>query len=44
MGGACSTHGETRIACKISLGKRKEKNHSEDLNIDARIILKWVLG
>jgi hypothetical protein len=33
-----------RTAFKILVGKPEEKNHSEDLGFDGRIILKWILG
>jgi hypothetical protein len=35
---------ETRNAYKILVGKRGGKNYSEDLGVDGRIILKWILG
>jgi hypothetical protein len=37
MGGACRAY-------KILVGKPERKNHSEDLNVDGRIILKWITG
>jgi hypothetical protein len=30
--------------CKILVGKPERKRHSEDLRIDGKIILEWVLG
>jgi hypothetical protein len=36
--------GEMRNAYKIFVGKPEGKNHSEDLGINGRIILKYVLG
>jgi hypothetical protein len=35
--------GEMRNAYKIPLGKCERKNHSEDLGVDGKIILKWFL-
>jgi hypothetical protein len=36
--------GEMRKVYKILVGKPEGKNHSENLGLDARIILKWILG
>jgi hypothetical protein len=33
-----------RNAYKILVGKPEGENHSEDLCIDGRIILEWILG
>jgi hypothetical protein len=44
MGGACSAHGETRNAHRILLQSVKGRDHSKDLGVDGRIILKWILG
>jgi hypothetical protein len=35
---------EMRKACRILVGKPEGKNHSEDLDVDGKIILKWILG
>jgi hypothetical protein len=43
MGGACSTNGEKRIACRILVGKPEGKRPLEDLNVGGRIILEWIL-
>jgi hypothetical protein len=36
--------GVMRNAYKILVGKPEEKNHSEDLSIDGRIIAQWMVG
>jgi hypothetical protein len=36
-------HGEMRNMCKILVGKPEGRNHLEDLGVDGRIILKWIL-
>jgi hypothetical protein len=33
-----------RNSYKIFIGKPEGENHSEDLDIDGRIILEWILG
>jgi len=35
---------ETRYAFSIFLGKPERKNHLEDLGVDVKIILEWILG
>jgi hypothetical protein len=43
MSGACRTHGEMRNAYKILVGKpEKNRDHSEDLVVHGRIILKRI--
>jgi hypothetical protein len=42
MGGACCTHGE-RGNTRFWWGNLKERDHSECLEIDERVILKWIL-
>jgi hypothetical protein len=36
--------GAMRNAYRILVGKHKGKSHSEDLRVDGRIILEWILG
>jgi hypothetical protein len=43
MGGACSTNGEKRNACRISVGKPKERDHSEDQDVGGWTIFKRIL-
>jgi hypothetical protein len=33
---------DKRCAYRVSLGKREERDHFEDLGVDGRIILKWI--
>jgi hypothetical protein len=44
MSGALSAHGVMIYAYKVWIGKSEGKNHSGDLGVDGRIILKWILG
>jgi hypothetical protein len=41
MGGACSTCGGT--FAEFGYGNVKEEEHLQNLGVDGRIILKWVL-
>jgi hypothetical protein len=34
---------EQKDACSYSVGKQEGKNNSEDLDVEARIIFKWIL-
>jgi hypothetical protein len=43
MGAACSTQRRDENSYKILVGKSERKNHSEDLGVDGRIILEWIL-
>jgi hypothetical protein len=44
MGRAGSTHGRDTNAYKITVGKAEMKrDHSEDLGVDGRIILEWII-
>jgi hypothetical protein len=40
MSGACKTHGANENCVKILVGKLQGIGHSNDLDIDGRIILK----
>jgi len=45
MGEACSTHGsDVKYLKKFWLENLKERDHAEDLGVDGRIILDWILG
>jgi hypothetical protein len=35
--------GEKRNACRVFVGKPKGKSHYEDLDVDGRITLKFIL-
>jgi hypothetical protein len=43
MGRACSTHGKDKCR-NFWLGNLKGRDHMEDLGVDERIILAWILG
>jgi hypothetical protein len=36
--------GEMRNAYNILVGRPESKDHSEDLGVESRIILEWMLG
>lgn len=42
MGGACITRGTWELHTEFSLESLKVGDHSEDLNIVQRIVLKWI--
>jgi len=43
MGEACDIYmGQIENLCMVLVGKSRERDHSEDLGIDVRI-LKWIL-
>jgi hypothetical protein len=44
IGGTCSTHGRNEKYIKISVEKSERPINSEDLGVDGRIILEWILG
>jgi hypothetical protein len=43
MGGECSTH-DMKNVYNIVVEKPEAENHSEDLGVDRRIILEWIVG
>jgi hypothetical protein len=43
LGAACSTCGERRGADRVLVGCVREGDHLEDVGVDGRIILKWIL-
>jgi hypothetical protein len=44
MGWRCRTYGETRNTFNILIGKPEGKRHMQDLGVDGRIILEWIIG
>jgi hypothetical protein len=44
MGRAFSTHGEMKMHTKIWLENVKGRGHSEELGVEGKTILEWVLG
>jgi hypothetical protein len=36
--------GEMRNACKILFGNLKGRDNAEDIGVDGKIILEWILG
>jgi hypothetical protein len=42
--GECSAHARDEKCLQMLVEIRKGRDHSEDLDIDGRIILKWNLG
>jgi hypothetical protein len=43
MGGACSTHGKD-MHTVLLFGNLKGRDHLEDVGIDGKVILEWILG
>jgi hypothetical protein len=41
--GACRTHGRKEKLYKVLVGKH-ERDHQKDLDVDERIMLKWILN
>jgi hypothetical protein len=45
MGGICSTHVRVETFYRIFwMENHKGRGYSEDVGVDGRIILKWILG
>jgi hypothetical protein len=44
MGGACSTDGRDEQCIQYFVGKPSAKIHLEDVGVDGKIILEWILG
>jgi hypothetical protein len=43
LGGACLPIGERRGACRFWWGNLRERDLFEDVGVDKRILLKWIL-
>jgi hypothetical protein len=43
IGRECNTHGETTNAYRVLWENLKERDHWEDLDVDGKIKLKWIL-
>jgi hypothetical protein len=43
ISGTFSAHRQMINACKTVTGMSEGRDHSEDLDVDERIILKWIL-
>jgi hypothetical protein len=43
LGRACGVHGRVENAYRVWWGNLIERDHSEELVVDGRIILKWIL-
>jgi hypothetical protein len=43
MGWACSAHGKIEMHTKFWLGSLKGRDHLEDLAVEGRMILIWIL-
>jgi hypothetical protein len=44
IGLSCSTHGGDENVYKIWMENLKERDHLDDLGVDGKIILEWILG
>jgi hypothetical protein len=43
MGGACNTHCKYEKRVQIFVGNPEEEDQSEDIGVNRRIILEWIL-
>jgi hypothetical protein len=43
MDGVCDAQGENKNACKVLVGRPKERDHLEDLSVDDSIIFNGIL-
>jgi hypothetical protein len=43
MGKTCSTYGKKEVCTGFWWGNLRERDHLEDLGIEGRIILRWIL-
>jgi hypothetical protein len=44
MSRACSTHGDEEVYMQdFWCGSQRERDHQKDLEVDDRLILKWIL-
>jgi hypothetical protein len=44
MGGACNMHGrDEKFIQNVGQKNLKERDHSEDLGVDEKMILEWIL-
>jgi hypothetical protein len=44
MGGACRMHGSDKESIHVGWKNLKGRDHSEDIGVDKKIILEWILG
>jgi hypothetical protein len=43
MGGTCSTYRRTEKCIQCNVRKREKRDHLEDIGVDGKVILKWIL-
>jgi hypothetical protein len=44
MGWTCGTYWGGRVACRVLVGRSDGKNNLENLCVDGRMILQWILN